>query len=456
MKHFTLLCLTAILASSLHGQVIFESSFESWAGAGDAEVPTDWMGMRSSITAANVIRVTTDAHTGDNAVRLVNTGTASGDHRRFTTQDVDVVNGTTYTVSFWARGQGDIRLGLYDGRALSSGYAPYTPYTTVSSGAWSQYSMQVTAGMDASNAQFVLSVKSTVEPEHLVIDDVVISSGGVVNPPVDATIQEIQQTTAPDGASPLVGQIVNTIGVVTGFVGGTFPGFFIQDGSGPWSGIYVFHEHGTLVAGDRIALTGTVAEFNGQTQLTSVSTLSVTSSNNMVESHVITTAEAQTEPFESVLIRVQAATVTAAGSFGQFTVNDGSGAVIVDDVFYAHPFTVGSTYDITGVLQFAFSEWRILPRDVNDVANVTSIAENAFTGTRTYPNPAADVFTMELPVTGERTEYQLTDASGRIMASDVITSDRVMLDVSNMPNGLYALTLRGAGSVWSTRVVVAR
>jgi hypothetical protein len=40
--------------------------------------------------------------------------------------------------------------------------------------------------------------------------------------------------------------------------------------------------------------------------------------------------------------------------------------------------------------------------------------------------------------------------------SDVITSDRTMLNVGGLPNGIYALTLRTAESMWSTRVVVSR
>ncbi len=448
MKHITLLMIAATLTCAVQGQVIFESGFESWT----AGVPDDWDGSKTNISI-DPEEVTDNVHGGTSAVRLTREGSG---HQRFTTQPLSVENGATYTVEFWVRGNGMIRVGLFDERTTGSGYAPYTNYTTVSSDTWQEVSVTITAANTSSIAEFILSVQETVAPEHLVVDDVTISLGGTVDPPTEATIQEIQQTTAPDGASPMVDEVVSTSGVVTGFTGGSFPGFFIQDGSGAWSGIYVFHEHGTLQAGDRIDLVGTVAEFNGQTQLTGISSLSVVSSGNTVDDVVITTADANTEPYESVLVTVENAEVTAAGQFGQFTVNDGSGAVLVDDVIYAYPFVVGNDYHITGILQYAFNEWRILPRDENDVELSTGVGQHHLEMASVYPNPASSLVAIQLPGSNERVEYRVNDAAGRMIHSGILTQERTMIDVSGMPNGSYLITLIGTDAMWSTRMMVAR
>jgi hypothetical protein len=447
MRHITLLALAAVLALPLQAQVIFQSGFEDWTG----NIPDGWFGVRTNIAASAVSQANVNPHTGDYAVRLENTLTNTSDHRRFTTQDLTVTASTTYDVSFWVRGQGDVRLGLYDGRA-GNGYAPYTAYTTINNdNTWQQVTLSITAAVDATNAQFILSVKSTVAPEHLVVDDVNIEAQSV-NPPVDATIQEIQETTNPGGASPLVGTVVNTSGVVTAIVPGSNPGFFIQDGTGPWSGIYVFFSPTGLQRGDRVNVTGTVTEFNGQTQIAGVTSVEVTATGVLVGTTTATTAQANTEPYESVLITLNAATCTAAGSFGQFTVNDGSGPTLVDDVIYAHPFAVGQVYNITGVLQYAFNEWRTLPRDVNDVSLVTGIAERDAAAITVHPNPATDMLVVELPALTGRTEFQLFDATGRLVLERTLTTTREAIAVATLPTGAYTARIGTA----TARVLVAR
>jgi hypothetical protein len=275
---------------------------------------------------------------------------------------------------------------------------------------------------------------------------------GTVVPPTAATIAEIQESTAPDGASPLVGTVVATQGTVSALNGTS--GFFLQDGTGPWTGIYVFNAPGTLAIGDAITLTGTVAEFNGQTQLTGLSSLNVVSSGNALPATLISTAAGNTEPYESVLAVVAPATCTAQGSFGQYTVNDGGGTLLVDDVIYAHPFVVGTTYSITGVVQYAFNEWRMLPRFAADVELYNSVTDLNGTVLRSYPNPAMDLFTIELQRTAVRTELRMIDANGRLVRSELITGDRAILDVSGMAEGLYTVSLMLDNGAEHVRVMV--
>ncbi|MBK9147178.1 MAG: carbohydrate binding domain-containing protein [Flavobacteriales bacterium] len=441
MRHITLLAFAALLSAAAHGQVIFTSGFEDW----NAGLPTDWYGSKSNLPQSGVEQVTADVHGGANAVRLIK---ASTGHQRFTTQVQTVVANTEYEVRFWVRGEGQIRLGLYDGRPTSSGYAPYTSYFTSTGNTWQEVVLTVIAAMNAGDAEFILSVQSTVAPEHLVVDDATVTALEAVVP-LPATIVEIQQTTAPDGTSAWVDSTVITGGVVSALLSN---GFYIQDGSGPWSGLFVFATPGALAIGDSVAVTGTVVEFNGQTQLTSVLNLVTLTSGNTLTPTVISTLDGNTEPYESVLVKVEAANCTAQGSFGQFTVNDGSGPVLVDDVIYAYPFMVGQFYDITGVLQYAFSEWRILPRFVEDVEAVTGIGELSRAPVTIGPNPARDL--VRVAVDDARAAYAVCDAMGRTMQQGNLMNSVLMVDA--LPAGIYTLIVADGAALRQAKLVVQR
>jgi len=444
MKHITLLAAAAMLSLSTTAQVIFTSGFEDWA----ANLPTDWYGSRSNLPQSGVEQVSDDVHGGTYAVRLVK---ASTGHQRFSTQVLSVTANQEYEIRFWVRGEGQIRVGLYDGRPTGSGYASYNPaaFVSITGNTWQEVALNMTAAVDAGNAEFILSVQSTVAPEHLVVDDVTITALAI-NPPTPATIVEIQESTAPDGGSPLNGTTVVTQGMVSALLGN---GFYLQDGTGPWTGVFVFATPGAIAIGDEVSVTGTVTEFNGQTQLANVLNLNTLTSGNAIAPTVISTLDGNTEPYESVFVKVQAATCTAQGSFGQFTVNDGSGPVLVDDVIYAHPFAVGEAYDISGVLQYAFSEWRILPRFAADVELVTSVADLFGERIAVYPNPAVDQLRLG-GMEGERIDYELFEVNGRLAAAGSVFNG--VVPCADLKEGAYTIVMRNPEGIRHARFVVAR
>jgi len=78
-------------------------------------------------------------------------------------------------------------------------------------------------------------------------------------------IHDIQYTTYSSGDSPYKGQTVITRGVVTGIES---EGFFIQNGSGPWSGIYIYLDSSPSVnLGDLVEVKGYVKEYYGLTEI---------------------------------------------------------------------------------------------------------------------------------------------------------------------------------------------
>lgn len=456
----TLLIASMLLAAGAQAQV-FESGFESWTD-GQAD---GWHGSKTQTATLTVEQVTVDVHGGASAARLTNTNST---HQRFSTQPVAVESGVEYTVSFWVRGAGQVRVGLFDERTASSGYAPYSDYANATS-TWTQVSQVVSAVNTSSIGEFILSVRNSVAPEHIVVDDVTITAGGAIQ---EVTIHDIQFTSAPDGASPYNGQVVRTSGIVTAVdalsnAGADQRVYYLQDGSGPWNGIYVFDffDNGNVVAiGDRVELVATVEEYFGLTELKSLQSFSVTATGQTLPAAIVVeTGEVASEALESVLVQVVNATCTEApggANFGIWSVDDGSGVIGVGKEMYTttpDP-AQGQVYDVTGVVSYGFEAFRIQPRYAADVSLAMSVREAGVLGSASlFPNPATDRLTLDLgKAAGQRVEYTLTDAQGRMVRADVVNDTRTDLNVTGLNAGVYHLTLRTDKLVHSLPVFVVR
>lgn len=385
MKKISTLISTLLIGASSFSQVIFQSDLSSWS-AGD---PTDWMGVKTNIGSANVIEVPTASTYGGSDAQLTNATTS---HKRFTTQPLSVTSGQSYEIKFWVKGQGEIRTGLFDNHTptTTSGYI-YNSYITVNSATPVEYTQTITALNTNAAAEFILSVVNTVGPAHLIVDSVSIAET-VIPPATFVSIYDIQYTTDPSGDSPEAGNEVQTYGIVTGvFAFGADAGrFFIQDGDGPWNGIYVYDNTHTLALGDSVSVTGTVSEYFGLTEIGTVSNVTIISSGNpQPNATVVSTLNAAQEQYESVLVQVVDAECTNADAgFGQFIVNDGSGDRLVDDQIYSYTATLGSYYDITGVTFLSFGEVKLFPRIAPDIVvkEVAGIEESSTFSM--FPNPS--------------------------------------------------------------------
>ncbi|MBT7831082.1 MAG: hypothetical protein HN708_12505, partial [Candidatus Marinimicrobia bacterium] len=84
---------------------------------------------------------------------------------------------------------------------------------------------------------------------------------------MSVSIAEIQDTTGSGSdASSLMNSIVTVSGVVSA-ESYAFGAYWIQDGTGPWSGVFVYDSNNDAAYGDRVLITGLVAEYNGLTQV---------------------------------------------------------------------------------------------------------------------------------------------------------------------------------------------
>lgn len=464
---------TAVLLSSLAiagmaSAQVFQSGFENWTGTS----PDGWMGTKTSIAATNVAQVSDNVHGGTYAVRLTNPATG---HVRFTTQPLTVVSGQNYDVTFWLRGAGNIRLGLFDGRA-GNGYSPYTDYTSATSD-WQEVTLSVIAAADTSAAQFILSVQSTVAPEHIVIDDVNISESAGLTP---TSIYDIQYTTDASGASTMDGQTVLTSGVVTGtyitYNNAVPPAplnryTYIQDGSGPWNGIVIFDyaDNNNIAAiGDSVVVTATVDEYNNLTELSGIQSFEVVASGLAGPApQVVATGDVALEALESVLVQVQqaACTVVPSGAtFGKWNVDDGTGDAVIGKVMYTVTPApeLGQVFNVTGVVSYTnynnVSEYNIQPRMASDVTGTSGIADAGVLNTISFgPNPATNLLQVNLgQATGSSVEYTLTDLQGRAVQTGTFSGGQGQVNVASMAAGLYHLTLRSSKLVKVFAVQVAR
>lgn len=427
------------LASS-NAQTVFSSSIESWASG----LPTDMYGSKSNIVADSVIQVTGSSDYGMNAVRLQNTTTT---HKRFTNQPVSVDDTKTYEIKFWVKGQGDIRTGLFDGRATGSGYATYNAYIAVNTTTWTMYSQNITCANTTTAGEFIFSVRSTVAPNHLMIDSVHIAEV-VVGPPADVSIYEIQYTTTPPYDSPYNGQTVNTGGIVTAYY---FNGYFVQTGSGAWHGVEVFDTINNPVAGDSITFTCTVQEYFSNTRLNNITSYVLVSSGNPVPTPAeITTTTGNTEDFEGTLVHTISVCSDDNSGFGMWTVYTSPDSLRIDDMMYSYPSPlVGTTYDLTGCMSYNFGEFKLNPRKPSDVTMISSTNDlTSSNGLNVYPNPANQLVNI---VSNEKVQsVNVFDLTGSLVLNQTGTT----LNTSHLVNGVYLVKVTTANGTLTEKLVV--
>ena len=444
MKKIYFLLFTVFLGTVAFGQTIFQSNLSSWA-AGD---PTDWMNTpRTSITSSNVVEATFGATYGTSMASLMNTNTTS--HRRFVTDAITVTAGETYKIEIWliCQDSGEIRTGWYDvtNSQYNPAYNSYIDAAATSNGSLVMVSQNVTVPATCTSAEFILSLKSTSVTQSalnigILIDSVAISVTTPTAPTVKS-IYEIQYTTAPSGDSPELGNVVTTRGTVTGIMqfGAAQYSFFIQDSARAWNGVYVYHTNdSTLVIGDSVEVTGTVDEFNGLTEIKTVTALNKLGTGTIPTPVANTTLSGNMEEWEGVLINVTNAQCTSNSvGFGMWELNDGSGVLLADDDIYPYAATavVGTNYDVVGIGHYSFGDYKILPRDINDITTSTSIDEFAINKNNVYPNPTNGGLNFNLDVTNA--SINIVDITGKTIKTVNTTTNNTYVNLSEFSNGLY-------------------
>jgi predicted extracellular nuclease len=166
----------------------------------------------------------------------------------------------------------------------------------------------------------------------------------------------------------LEGLVVNTSGIVTGVYGSSVT---VQDGQGAYSGIWMYGADISVQVGDEVSITATVGENYDLTQLSSPAVAIISQGNELPTPELLSTLDVSAEPWEGVLVKVSGTVDNDALGYGEWSLDDGTGSVRVDDKGYdaigAGLIAIGSTYDVTGPLEYSFSDFKLQPRDASDV-----------------------------------------------------------------------------------------
>ncbi|MFO0554971.1 MAG: thrombospondin type 3 repeat-containing protein [Polyangiaceae bacterium] len=211
-----------------------------------------------------------------------------------------------------------------------------------------------------------------------------------------ATIYEIKNGTIPPGAPVHISDALVT--------GKATNGFFAQVKEGDagylganYSGIFVFTGTGSpnnaALIGNRVAIDGAVQDFFGELEISGVSAVTITSATVepppapiSVPISAVTTGGPQAAQLEGVIVTVSDLTVTQPmNAFNEYTVIDGTGALLVDDLMYlTSPAPAANDFytSISGIVAFRNSASKLHPRVASDVVKGLAIA--TFSPTLSY------------------------------------------------------------------------
>jgi hypothetical protein len=241
-------------------------------------------------------------------------------------------------------------------------------------------------------------------------------------------------------------------------------GYFLQADSGAWEGIYV-HDYDSLRVtslsrGDSITITAEVDEFFNKTQLTSVSQLINHSSNNPEpKAAIVSTGDVNQEKWEGTLVQVKNATCTQdTNFFNEWTVNDGTGPININDLMFVYDPVTNIDYHVRGPVDYAFSTFTIEPRDIFDVQEVSAVNESPEWGTvNIYPNPANNKLQLKLKRELEQSAtLRLYNYQGQVVYQQNIKGASAQINTRKMPSGIYILELQQEDHIQQHKVVIQR
>ena len=285
----------------------------------------------------------------------------------------------------------------------------------------------------------------------------VIASAGTL------TIADIQGQA---DSSPYLDQYVSTSGYV---MAKNSNGFFLQDAEAAWSGIWVL-DFGAANAsvGDEVEVSGQVLEYYNLTELDiTEGSSNVLSSNNTLFNPILITEA--TEDYESVLVKVAGVCDGLPNEYGEWTLS----GITIDDYFYGDDWgggtfspEIGNEYTITGPLNYAYSLFRVNPRDDNDIQDGMmsnfELIQN-FSILEAYPNPFNPTVTIEFSALNtELIEVSIYDIMGHKVEdlfSKVVESNQLQTlswDASNYSSGDYLIHLKSGNQFKTHKITLIK
>jgi len=302
-------------------------------------------------------------------------------------------------------------------------------------------------------------------------------------------------------ASAYEGDTVTVTGIVTSsFQSGDMGLLYIQDPNATeYAGIFI---NGgptsvfTLNRGDEVTVTGVVEENFNFTQIAASNVVS-TSNTGIITPVTLDPSNAslfpyssELEKYESMLLRYENPStggkvwvVDTTLDFGEYTVGSGYGAAVSarilagrNQVGQAHgslnvsyindtaaygsnlnvtPIQVDSNYVmdyIEGILYYAYSNYKLAPRNNADFGNIVVSIEDIKTSnvnTKLYPNPAQDRVMIQLDENYEfnQLEVEVIDLRGRVVVEHRTATHLSSINLSGLKGGMYIVKVMNQGEI---------
>ncbi len=265
------------------------------------------------------------------------------------------------------------------------------------------------------------------------------------------TINQDAITTIPDvqgtgQTSPLSGQQVTIAGRITANFDYTF---YMQTADSEYGGMNIYNSLFRGQVGDSIVVTGTVAEYNGLTEITDVSYNYNYKANTSIDPSSLTTAELA-EKYEGMLVTINNVTFADGGSTitdasKSYTISDNAGqsVVYVSSNSRLSGYTIPtSSVNITGVLSEYNGTYQLLPRDVNDfqLATASNDITLALQKAIVYPNPVSNQ--LYIDSSEEIAEISIFNLAGQKLIHRVSPGNSISTDF--LKAGIYLVEIEYA------------
>jgi len=288
------------------------------------------------------------------------------------------------------------------------------------------------------------------------------------------TCYEIQSSHYADGGSWYQCHNATLTGIITmgytdfGFTEeDTYRTYFFEDAGGAWNGLYIYNTQShdvwldQLERGDMVTLTGEITEYNSLTEMSYIADFELHSSGNDLTPTDIDLAvdfEGAEESWESVLVTLSYVTVLEDAGYGEWLVQDQSGAQIILDNLgvWDLEIGVGANADaITGPITYNYGAWKIAPRDNGDFVNFSAVDElrkvPGFSLRGNYPNPfnpvTTLVFELDRPAELRAEVFNLLGERVALLSEGSMSAGehRLSWDAAGLASGVYVARLSLSG-----------
>ncbi len=232
--------------------------------------------------------------------------------------------------------------------------------------------------------EYTLYTNGLTDANGTAITDTVVFYGGFT------PIAMIQRDTVAGGdtlgyPTTWTGRTVTITGVVTANKDHfNYPFYFVQQGESAFSGIQIWDPAGVFSPedGDSVIIVGQLTEFNGATEMGNLVTGRTVSGGHEVNPIFVHTGDLNSsagflaEGYEAVLVMVDSAQVTDAGTGSDFVIDDGTGGVTVSNTdHFSYTPQAGDLLRVTGILRYV---GQLYPRGDSDVVYEGDVKEAGY------------------------------------------------------------------------------